>query len=123
MTTRRRDPVKEQFWCDVVTRWRGSGLSVRAFCARESLSEPSFYVWRRELARRGRGDGTAPPFVPVKVVEPRASGAAATPGVPGAIEVVVREGLVVRVGAGFDGDTLRAVVAVLAGEPPGEPSC
>jgi transposase len=120
MSTRRRDPVKEHFWRDVVTRWRRGGLSVRAFCARESLSEPSFYVWRRELARRGGGDGTAPPFVPVKVVEPQAAGVTANPG---AIELVLRDCLVVRVRAGFDADTLRAVVAVLAGEPPGEPSC
>jgi hypothetical protein len=114
----RRDPAKELFWRQVVTRWRGSGLSVRAFCARESLGEPSFYVWRRELARRGRGDGTAPLLVPVKVVEAQAPGA-----IPGAIEVMPREGLVVRVRAGFDADTLRAVVAVLAGAPSGAPSC
>jgi hypothetical protein len=32
--------------------FRASGLSARAFCAREGLAEPSFYSWRRTLAER-----------------------------------------------------------------------
>jgi hypothetical protein len=32
-------------------QWR-SGLSVRAFCQRRGLAEPSFYFWRKEVARR-----------------------------------------------------------------------
>jgi hypothetical protein len=33
-------------------RWRGSGLSIRAFCRAEGIAEPRFYWWRRELAQR-----------------------------------------------------------------------
>jgi len=51
----RRNPAKELFWRQVFTHWQRSGLSVRAFCTQESLSEPSFYVWRRELVRRSGG--------------------------------------------------------------------
>lgn len=47
-----RNAVKEQFWRGCIARWRSSGLSVRDFCRRAALSEPSFYAWRRELARR-----------------------------------------------------------------------
>jgi transposase-like protein len=33
-------------------RWGAGGQSVRAFCRSEGVTEPSFYYWRRELARR-----------------------------------------------------------------------
>jgi hypothetical protein len=63
MARRQRDPAKEKFWRRALARFRSSGLSVRAFCDRELLSEPSFYAWRAELARRdqqqrpGQGPG------------------------------------------------------------------
>ena len=64
MSTHPRDPRKEQFWRRQFEHWRRSGLSVRAFCARHGLSEPTFYSWRRTLAQR---DDDAVPFVPVQV--------------------------------------------------------
>jgi transposase-like protein len=59
---RRRSGVKEQFWRRAVAEYRRSGLTVREFCARRTLSEPSFYAWRRELAQRdGRASQETPP--------------------------------------------------------------
>lgn len=49
---RRRDPVKEKLWRERIARQENSGLSVREFCLREGISEPSMYCWRREIARR-----------------------------------------------------------------------
>jgi hypothetical protein len=46
-----RDHGKEQFWRDALSRWRDSGLTIRAFCRRHRLAEPSFYAWRREFQR------------------------------------------------------------------------
>lgn len=43
---------KEQFCRLVLEEHASSGLSVRAFCKRESLSEPSFYSWRRKIHHR-----------------------------------------------------------------------
>ena len=54
MANRVRDPQREQFWRDVLTRFHASGLSVRAFCRQEQLREPRFYAWRRTLAQRDR---------------------------------------------------------------------
>ena len=51
-TNKQRSISKEQFWRRMVRQWRGSGLSVRAFCEEHGLSEPSFYAWRRTLAAR-----------------------------------------------------------------------
>src|SRR3954471_7970494 len=47
-----RDPRKEQHWRQLLERWQHSGLSVRVFCQRHRLSEPTFYAWRRTLAQR-----------------------------------------------------------------------
>jgi hypothetical protein len=49
-----RDPKRERFWRAAVQRREMSGLTARAFCRRERLSEASYYFWRRELARRDR---------------------------------------------------------------------
>lgn len=115
-----RDLGKERFWREMVGRWRRSGVTIRDFCAEHGLSEPSFYGWRRELARRdqearerpartkarpARCAKSLPAFVPVRVtpVEP------ASP-----LEVVVGAGHVVRVAPGFDAATLRRLLAVLA---------
>ncbi len=116
MANRQRNHAKEQFWRRTMARCRASGLSIRAFCEREGLLEPSFYQWRRELARRDRQTirpgrrGMA--FVPVRVVgdEGKAPGC-------GAIEIVLARGRIVRVSAGFEGETLAQVVAVLEGNP------
>jgi len=49
-----RDVQLERLWRRRLRDWRQSGLSVRYFCRQHALSEPSFYSWRREIARRDR---------------------------------------------------------------------
>ena len=71
---------KELHWRELVNRQSGSGLSVRQFCAKQRISEPSFYAWRKRL--QGRNGETGRPgdvhrqlevpdrgrgFIPVKV--------------------------------------------------------
>jgi transposase len=97
-----RDARKEHQWRQWITAWQASGLSVRGFCARHRLAEPSFYAWRKKLARR---DAAAPAFVPVQVVPDGAEAEGVT--------VVLAGGRTVRVSPGFDAATLRRVVAVL----------
>jgi len=40
---------KRRAWQREIERCQRSGESIRAFCARRGLSEPSFYWWRRRL--------------------------------------------------------------------------
>ena len=66
MAGRKRDGKREARRRDLVGRQAGSGLSVRALCAREHVTESAFYAWRREIGVRGReGTPTRPAFVPV----------------------------------------------------------
>jgi transposase len=114
----RRDTDKERFWRARVVQWRRSGLSVREFCRREGLSEPLFYSWRRELAKREMSEslatgvkGLATHFVPVRIVAPPSVGQTT------AIEIVLSRGQRVRVRPGFDRDTLQAVLDLLEQRP------
>jgi transposase-like protein len=117
-TRKQRSASKERFWRRMVRRCRGSGLTVRAFCAEHGVSEPNFYAWRRTLAER---DSAGVKFVPVrvtgksagaKVPESMGEGAAGA-GATGTLELVLDGGRRVRVGPGFDGPTLRRLLALL----------
>ena len=108
----------------MVRRWEQSGLSVREFCDFQSLSEASFYAWRRELANRGvparRGEQKTPadampvgPFVPVRVVADEPVGCESVP----VLEVQLPSGVQLRVPAGFARQTLADVLAALETGP------
>lgn len=120
----KRDRGKERFWRHTIRQWRRSGLSVRAFCAEHNLTEALFYAWRRVISerdqeraqvnaarrvRRDFRDGTAPAFVPLRVMDASA---------PAALEVVLPRGRVVRVQRGFDTNTLRQLLVLLEEERP-----
>ncbi len=109
MASRRheRDADLERRWREHIAAQARSGLSIRDFCASRGVSEPSFYAWRRELAKRDAlaAKRTRPTFVPIQVL-PSA-----------AIEVVMPSGVIVRVPAGADGDLAIRLVAALRAEP------
>jgi len=142
MATRRgkgkRDLSKERHWRRMVRRWRSSGLSVRDFCDWQALSEPCFYAWRRELAKRDReaaagvpgigaarggrpvkqnGPSRAPAaaFIPVHVVADGARDAAASLSESHGIEVHLPGGVRLMVHPGCDRSLLRDVIACCAG--------
>lgn len=106
-----RDPRKERHWRRLIQLWVRSGLTVRAFCARHHITQPSFYAWRRELQQRDADTA----FVPVQV---ETNDQLATLTSVATIEVVLACGQCVRVNPGFDPATLRQLLAVLQeGEP------
>ena len=56
---RKKSNEKRLYWRDVVNRQADSGLPVRQFCAKERVSQASFYGWRRKLqAHRREAAGT-----------------------------------------------------------------
>ena len=104
---------RERYWQGVIDRQRSSNESITKFCAQAGVSTASFYTWRRKLrvaSRRTR----LPSLVSVRVVsdEPECSGR---------LEVQWPSGVVMRVGAGCDAQTVSLVMSnVLAAEASGE---
>lgn len=119
--SKRASPEKEAYWRKMVLRQQEGGLSVRQFCREQSLSEPSFYSWKREIARRDRqgvsksgarrgrskkkGDVRtgAPFFIPLQL----------TGEIAHAVELVHPRGHVLRIPAGFDEDSLQKLLTLL----------
>ena len=115
----RRDPAKEKYWRRLLRQWQQSGLSGRDFCVEQRLSQPSFYAWRREIARRDQQRQATPAFAaptPAPAFVKLSVTASSTP--TPAIEVIVAERRVLRVRPGFDAELLRQLVRLLE-----EPSC
>src|SRR3954447_18155096 len=99
-----RDPSKEQHWRQLLERWQDSGLSVRVFCRRHRLAEPTFYAWRRTLAQRQPPNPAAAEpltFVPLAIRHDTPS-----PSAP-ALELILGDGRLLRIPQGFDPAALR----------------
>ena len=127
--TRRRNGEKEQFWRQVVGEHSGSGLTVRQYCENRGVSEPSFFAWRSELARRdaaankqakssprrasarAMSQRPAPPRFAQLQIAPNelASGAC--------IEIALPAGIRIRVPRGVCQDTLSKVLGALERRP------
>lgn len=116
-----RNLAKEQLWRDRLARQVRSGLTVREFCRREGLPEPSMYGWRRELARRDaerrlaangntRRHASVGPLLPIRVMDGMVNAAepAASP-----IEVVLPSKLRILIPPSFDAEHLRRVIDTL----------
>lgn len=63
-----------EHWQAVLARFGSAGLSVAAFCARESISEASYYRWRGLLSSSGTGHDVAHPARAFVDLGPMASG-------------------------------------------------
>jgi hypothetical protein len=126
---RPRDRRKEHFWRQTLQRFARSGLSAARFCQLHQLPLPSFWAWKRTLRLRDQPPPTshataahrtpAPaqaPQLPVFVqlhVQPDDS-AAAQPSAA-VLEVLLPNGLRLRVGQHFDPGTLQRLLPLLRG--------
>jgi hypothetical protein len=116
MANKQRDPRLEAYWRNVLAKFRDSGLSVRAFCRREKVTEPAFYAWRRVIRERDaqRGDVRAsrkrqpvpPAFVPLAVCDAR-------PGGEGNIIVELRGERTLRLPLATSAERLAELVVAL----------
>ena len=93
MSKRERNTEREAFWRLALSEQRASGLSVRAFCRREGLSQGSWKAWRRTLAEQEAGGVDLQPVAadenhcsaadpPHVEADPTGEGVASPPGRP-----------------------------------------
>jgi hypothetical protein len=121
-------------WARLIDQWRASGLSLPAFCSRHGLKRGTMQNWiYKPSLRRAVDEATiqarsaemphpvppslpqpSPAFLPIRFAE-----VVATPSVPDrtGVEVVLTAGRRIVLGAGFDPETLRRVIAVLEDRP------
>jgi transposase-like protein len=107
-----RDSQKERFWRQTIGRWQKSGLTIRAFCRQHGLVESNFHAWRRTIANRD-----SVPFAAVRVLADescRLTGQVAN----SALELILPNRRVLRIGAGFDAATLQRLLPLLEEAPP-----
>jgi hypothetical protein len=99
----RRKSERVRVWRELIDAWTQSGLSVNAFCRERRLTRSNFDRWRRILAAGATEPprGTAPAFVPVRVVaEPMA-------------EVALPSGVVVRLPVSTAPEAVTRLVAAV----------
>ena len=100
---------QQQFWQMVLETFKSSGLSVRQFCQKEGLSEPSFYSWRKKLAQADDAETdkqeklSSSAFIEVSIPKNN----------PAALELVLNSGNTLRISSGADSTTLNDVISVL----------
>ena len=122
-----RDLEKEAFWRGKIGEWLESGMTVSGFCRREGISANNFFRWRRVIEDRdrdqacefgvesspGSGCSGSDSFARVSVVPCGLSPEHLFRRDAHLIEAVLPSGLVVRVGPGFDADTLVRLLGLL----------
>ena len=115
MARGQRDPARERFWREALRRRKASGLTVRAFCAREQLPETAYHAWRRTLRerdaerRQGRSPTATPAFVPV-VVRPEERTDAG-----GQVVIELRGGRLMRLPASTPAEQVARIVLAIEG--------
>jgi transposase-like protein len=111
-------------WAKRVERWGDSGLSAKQFAAEIGVSQQSLTFWRWKLRRdasvHARGETSAP-------VKPRAGTRSTTTFLQllptlttqskpsNLLELVLSNGLAIRIPPEFDEPTLKRLVALLGG--------
>ena len=112
---RRKNVGKELHWREIVNRQAVSDLSIREFCRKEGVSQPSFYAWRKKF-REQENDGTRARKSGRRVDEP-GNGSEFIPlqllDFGGALEVIHPLGYQVRVTGEVNFHALQQVLDVL----------
>lgn len=93
----------ESKWRALIEEQEASGQTVREFAASRGVAPATVFWWRSRLRREARADAE---LVPVEVVEAGSDRSTA-------IELVVGDGIVLRLPRGVDEADLRRVLATI----------
>lgn len=94
---------KADEWAERIAAQQRDGISVKQFCKEQGLTEYSFYAWRKRLQERG----------PVRFALVERSARHQERTAEAVLELVLATGERLRIGAGVDSATLRAVLDIL----------
>ena len=106
--TRRRWSRAEKL---AIVEEASGAANVSAVARRHGISPSLLFRWKKKFDAREQGEPTSPAFLPVVVPPPTSSNCA--PEHIGGIEIDLRNGRRVRVGAGADLSLLKRVIDVL----------
>ena len=98
-----RVTTKEDQWRERLAQQERSGLSVKQFCKERTLTECSFYAWRKRLRRKE----------PVRFALVERGAARQEPATETGLELVLATGERLRIATGVDATTLRIVLDAL----------
>jgi len=96
------DPIKEKFWRKQFADVEVSGLSAQAFCRQRGLDSKNFFNWKKRLAARDsaraqhQNEATSSDFVPVQLLPENSEVAKQQNNLNISMEVVLRNGIVLR---------------------------
>ena len=103
-----RERESAETWRGRVEAWKSSGIALDEYIEQSGLKPRTFRWWVAELRRRDRASKReSATFVPVTVT---------TRAPAPAMELVLRNGHVLRVAADFDPVSLRRLIAAVGGE-------
>ena len=94
---------KAEEWAERIAAQQQSGVSVKQFCKERGLTEYSFYAWRKRLRKNA----------PVRFALVERGGTRQERPTEAGLEFVLMTGERLRIGAGVDAATLRAVLDAL----------
>lgn len=100
-------------WAELVAKWKRSGLTAKKFGAREGVGPKSLTWWSWRLGKEQAPETAVPAFVPVHIVERECAPMSAT-SPERHVDILIDGCNTVRVLPGFDEQTLRRVLDVLA---------
>ena len=98
----RKPGSRSEDWRARIAAQKRSGVPVKQFCTQQGLTEQSFYYWRKRLQTP-----TSMRFALVETEPGRG------PAEHAALELVLRTGERLRIGAGVDAATLQQVLEAL----------
>lgn len=113
------DGIQEHLWRERIEAWRVSGQSQQQFCRVHGIAGSSFSRWKHELKRQdekaeaavaasGMQTSETVSWTEVHLPVQRATVASF-----GGFEVLLPSGWSVRLGPGFEADSLRRLLSVL----------
>lgn len=91
---------RAEYWRNIISEQRSSGLTVKAWCLEHHHSTSNFYQWKHRL--KEQDNQTVPSFIHVGILENDAY-----------IDITVQGDVVVHVPSHFDEDCLRRLMSVL----------